>query len=290
MPTSGSIGIYLENKYEDGNEEEPGSISGTKFNHDTGAGIGGWTIKLFKDTLPSNPASTSAFRTTTTNTSGNYSFTNLPEATYFVYEVVKSSWTAMSPASGYHEVTIPLWLIAPLVVNGGEEPIYDITEVDFYNRYNRSDDPGSITLRVIKNIVDEDGNSLNNDPKHKDVEFTITINGQTYPISASRSVTLSRAEGTRFQISETSIPEGYKLLTISDEDVTIWSGTVTVTITNEYEEEEEEEEEEETPPEPAAAAVEVEPELPRTGALDLLYLALGAAALTGGFAIRRKRK
>jgi uncharacterized repeat protein (TIGR01451 family)/LPXTG-motif cell wall-anchored protein len=43
-------------------------------------------------------------------------------------------------------------------------------------------------------------------------------------------------------------------------------------------------------PDPPEAEEEVEPELPKTNALDLLYLALGAAAVTGGLAIRRKRK
>jgi hypothetical protein len=80
-----------------GSENDGGSISGVKFfdNNQDGKqgegdnGIAGWTINLIQGE--------SVVATTTTDESGNYSFTNLSTGTYLVCEELQSGWTQTMP-------------------------------------------------------------------------------------------------------------------------------------------------------------------------------------------------
>ncbi|HKO99586.1 MAG TPA: SdrD B-like domain-containing protein [Pyrinomonadaceae bacterium] len=82
------------------------TISGLKFNdlngngvRDTGEpGISGWTIKITD--------SSGNTQTTTTNSSGNYSFTVPAPGTYTVAEVLQSGWAQTAPSTGNYSVTV----------------------------------------------------------------------------------------------------------------------------------------------------------------------------------------
>jgi hypothetical protein len=83
-----------------------GTITGTKFEDLDGdgndreggePGVGGWTINI------SGPVDDS----TTTNSSGNYSFEDLPAGSYQVSEKPRSGWTQSYPAGNKHTVVIP---------------------------------------------------------------------------------------------------------------------------------------------------------------------------------------
>jgi hypothetical protein len=83
-----------------------GTITGTKFEDLDGdgndreggePGVSGWTINI------SGPVDDS----TTTNSSGNYSFEDLPAGSYQVSEKPRSGWTQSYPAGNKHTVVIP---------------------------------------------------------------------------------------------------------------------------------------------------------------------------------------
>lgn len=106
-----------------GGEPLPGIISGHKFNDVNGNGkwdqgeptLKGWQITLTKECLVSGATITNAAAcqntvvgTTTTDTNGAYSFSNLPEGKYKVCEVMQPKWTQTFPgtADGCTELTV----------------------------------------------------------------------------------------------------------------------------------------------------------------------------------------
>ena len=93
-------------------ESGPGEIHGTKFNDLNGdtiktsgeAGLEGWTIYLDQNQNGQRDADE---KWTTTDATGNYSFTSLPPGTYYVAEEQQTGWVQTSPPGGVRVVTIP---------------------------------------------------------------------------------------------------------------------------------------------------------------------------------------
>jgi hypothetical protein len=84
-------------------------IKGTKYNDANGdgqttgdKGLANWTIVLDNDTDATN----GNIRTTTTDSYGCYTFSNLAPGTYYIYEVLKDSWQQTKPSSGSGVVSI----------------------------------------------------------------------------------------------------------------------------------------------------------------------------------------
>jgi uncharacterized delta-60 repeat protein len=107
---------YYIGKFTGDNDPPPpppasGSIAGTLFKDtdvdgvkDSGeTGLANW--KVFLDT-DKDGAPDSNEPSVTTDSSGNYKFTNLPAGTYRVREVTSSGWRRTSPSAGYHTVTL----------------------------------------------------------------------------------------------------------------------------------------------------------------------------------------
>ena len=103
-----------------------GSIEGTKFEDADGDGTttgdqtgeAGWTIYLFDSDPGPTPDVTQADDSTTTDSNGDYSFTNLAPGTYWVVEEDRNGWTAISA------VTVSVG-----TVTSG----FDVDDVDFVN-------------------------------------------------------------------------------------------------------------------------------------------------------------
>jgi PKD repeat protein len=85
-----------------------GSISGLKFNDVNGNGIrefndlplSGWTIQL------AYKVNNTLFKSTTTNSSGVFSFTNIPQGSYLLKEVLQSGWKQTAPTGGTYTIDI----------------------------------------------------------------------------------------------------------------------------------------------------------------------------------------
>ena len=94
-----------------GTPPAPGSVAGRKWDDADADGVMGgdehgiydWQVYLDTngdgDLDPGEPS-------TRTNTSGMYSFTNLPPGTYRVREVLRDGWRQTAPATGVHVVTV----------------------------------------------------------------------------------------------------------------------------------------------------------------------------------------
>ena len=103
-----------------------GSIEGTKFEDADGDGTttgdqtgeAGWTIYLFDSDPGPTPDVTQADDSTTTDSNGDYSFTNLAPGTYWVVEETQSGWFNVS------DVTVSVG-----TVTSG----FDVDDVDFVN-------------------------------------------------------------------------------------------------------------------------------------------------------------
>ncbi|MCU0633045.1 MAG: PKD domain-containing protein, partial [Methanolinea sp.] len=85
-----------------------GSISGLKFNDVNGNGIrefndlplSGWTIQL------AYKVNNTLFKSTTTNSSGVFSFANIPQGSYLLKEVLQSGWKQTAPTGGTYTIDI----------------------------------------------------------------------------------------------------------------------------------------------------------------------------------------
>lgn len=75
------------------NKQNPGSISGNKTDATSGDGIANWVINLY--TCQANFLNCVLSATTSTDTSGNYTFDNLISGYYQVQEFLDSAWTAV---------------------------------------------------------------------------------------------------------------------------------------------------------------------------------------------------
>jgi LPXTG-motif cell wall-anchored protein len=222
--SSGTGVLWFGNYYDPSPPPDPkGSISGTKYNNFNEEPLAGWTIKLFKDTLPGNPATAEAFAEITTDDDGNYSFTNLEPGTYYVYEVQQSGWTAVYPEEGYHQIVIP-FVSETLNHN---EPIYDITEVDFWNQ----PPPETVSLVVYKfNDLDQNGSFSCSEPLLSGWTFTVSAsagneNDRTGTTDTGGYVTFTDlTAGKEYTVTETT-QIGWTVSTANPQTITISSGT-----------------------------------------------------------------
>jgi large repetitive protein len=81
------------------NLQQPGSISGYKFNQSSGLGLGGWEMNLFNQ-------SGAEIASTMTNSSGGFSFSNLAWGTYILNETQQPGWNLVYPSEGRYIITI----------------------------------------------------------------------------------------------------------------------------------------------------------------------------------------
>ena len=132
------------------------------------------------------------------------------------------------------------------------------------NRYIPPPDPETVTLVIQKRITDAAGNSLNNDKDHKDVKFTVTVNGKSYTVSVAKPLVLTGLTPGSFTVKEAMMPLKYTYIS-GNETRTVNSGTATFTIMNRYQK-----------------------ELPITSGADILIIILGALLVFGGLLIRKR--
>ena len=104
----------------------PAEIRGTKFDdlngsgmRDTGEpGLPGWTIYIDQN---QNDHRDLGERFTTTDASGNYSFTNLVASTYTVAEEFQMGWVQTAPATHTYQVTVQAGQVVAQVDFGNQE-------------------------------------------------------------------------------------------------------------------------------------------------------------------------
>jgi SdrD B-like domain len=93
-------------------EQQQANISGTVYSDANDNGVldsgetrlSGWTV--FLDTNGNNVFDSSTDPSTTTDANGNYSFVNIPPATWHVGIVTPSGWTVTQPGSGEYTTTL----------------------------------------------------------------------------------------------------------------------------------------------------------------------------------------
>lgn len=170
----------------------PGSISGQKFNDLNGngikntgeAGMSGWTIYL--DTN-NNSTLDSGETSATTDSTGNYSFSNLTVGTYRVREVLQSGWQQKLPGSGSaykYDVTL----------TSGQ----NVTGKNFGNQRQQ----GTITLSK-EVTLDNGGTAGVND-------FGLTIGG----VAVNSGETKTLSSGATYAIDEAGLT-GYSFVRIT---------------------------------------------------------------------------
>ncbi len=89
--SNGSATIKITNK------QNPGSISGHKYDTNSSTPLSGWTINLLNCSVDFSSCVIGA--TDTTDTNGLYEFTNLISGNYRIQEVMQTGWTNISPVS-----------------------------------------------------------------------------------------------------------------------------------------------------------------------------------------------
>lgn len=141
--------------------------------------------------------------------------------------------------------------------------------------------PPPTTWNLIVNKALEDGG----DPAQlfditvKDAQGITVRIGQ---VSVNKPATFDNLAAGTYSVTETLPPKGWYTLVYALTNAEVLPGeTADVTIINRFTEPEEEE---------VVVEIEDEAELPNTGGMDLLILALGAAAVTGGLVLKRKHR
>jgi hypothetical protein len=185
-----------------------GTISGYKYNDADGSDsttgdrtpIENWTIQLYQWVTDAYQYLTS----TLTNVLGLFTFNNLVPGQYQVQEVVPTAgWTPVSPTG------------IPVTLGAGDEK-KDNNFVNFQNA----------TIVVHKNVVKPDGTTEVEDTK----SFTALLNdGTPKTIAEGTNATYSDLTPGTYTVSEDTVPTGYALVSITDDDSTTPEGQVAVT-------------------------------------------------------------
>jgi len=132
------------------NKQNPGSISGYKYNADGITGLSGWTIDLYN--CDSNVFDTCvSFDTTSTAGDGSYSFSNIITGFYKVQEDLRTGWTNLT--SLFHNITI--------------DPGTESMNNNFTNFEN-------VSVEACK-VVDEDGDIGSTDDQTSKQRWTVNL-------------------------------------------------------------------------------------------------------------------
>ncbi len=186
-----------------------GVISGYKWNDTNGNGsydnepkLSGWTINLCSDSSCS-----SVLQTTTTDASGNYSFSVTP-GTYYVGEVQQSGWTKTYP-TGLTQ--------GPLVISATTPTS---TNQNFGNKLL----PTTGTLVVHKTFTDQHSNN--------NITITVTPGNLVQTTNSSGDATFSNLSPDQYTAVATE-PSGYYQSASTCTDVSVSAGqTTNCTITD----------------------------------------------------------
>jgi len=182
-----------------------GSISGHKYEDGTQNPLQGWVIELWKWI-------TDAFVDTgesdTTDSNGFFSFENLLPGIYQLREQLLGGWTKIFPTGDGIEVDL----------SPGEES----TDNDFVNFENA-------TIIVHKNVVKPDGTTEVSDS----TTFTALLNdGDPKTVAEGTNATYDELTPGTYTVTEDTLPTGYALVSITDDDASTPDGQVAVTSGN----------------------------------------------------------
>ena len=261
---------------------QPASISGYKYNSVTNAKLAGWTIQLW------NADETTFLQSTTTDTNGNYTFSNLTPDTYVVKELQQSGWTQTHPANNAgHTVTVA-GDGAQTGFNFGNAPqqIVLLGSISGY-KYNSATETNAKLANWTIQLYAANGTTLQQSTT-TDTNGNYTFSNlapgtyvvkelqqsgwtQTHPANnAGHTVIVEYgAAKSGYAFGNTQEPEDEIIIILTPEDPLSGEQPTEIEV------------EPETPM--------GEGELPRTSGSITLMIALGAA-ITGGFLIRRKRR
>lgn len=161
------------------------TISGKKFNdldadgtddHGTDPGLGGWTI--FLDTN-NNGATDNGELTTTTDSSGAYSFTNLAAGTYNVREILQTNWqqttatpSAITASAGSNHTNI----------NFGNVRFQELQQAKFVATSGNSNSTSSVLVLNTSTI-------------------NVSANGGTHTVFLPANTTITRSDGGAIDVS-----------------------------------------------------------------------------------------
>ncbi|TAK57791.1 MAG: T9SS type A sorting domain-containing protein [Bacteroidetes bacterium] len=210
-PSAGTYSILVQSADDVSNLNfgnfRPASISGQKFNDFTGdsaitgdAGLNGWVIQLWKDSL--------LVAVDTTSGNGNYSFDNLLPASYTIQEIVQSGWIQTYPPEIAYTVTL----------SSGD----NITGKDFANFQL-----GSISGAKF---LDFDGDSLKDAGEIGLENWTIIlsngVDNDTALTDVNGAYSFTNLTAGEYQISEVVQPGWYQTMPATGSyQVTVNSGT-----------------------------------------------------------------
>lgn len=165
------------------NKQNPGTISGTKYDDDDNT-LSGWTIELYS--CVSEGVDCDNFITSTvTDITGFYSFTNLITGFYRVVELLQDGWTNVSDL--FHDVAI--------------QPGTESTGNNFTNR-------GNLSIRVCKY---EDSNGPLEGGEFTSVNnWDFTLSGLTQNTGEeSNCTTFSNLKPGTYQVAELPLLQGW---------------------------------------------------------------------------------
>lgn len=192
------------------NDDEPGKISGKKFNDlnddstkDTGEpGLPDWTITLDKQGDINPPVCTGGtlvgeLCVEITNSSGNYAFYGLEPGTYIVSEVLQAGWVQTRPNASYGGQGRQADGTYILTIGSGDE----INNRDFGNR-------GNLSITACK-FEDSDGTEDGGDLSEVN-NWNFSLNGQTTQnTDDGNCTTFENLAPGDYTVSENPLPDGW---------------------------------------------------------------------------------
>jgi LPXTG-motif cell wall-anchored protein len=143
-----------------------------------------------------------------------------PNGNLYTYDPAKISDTELYP---------------PVNPNNKHGKTYGVSHVTFYI----CDQPEITSLIIQKTIINSNNQSLDENSYYNNVKFEVTVNGYVYNLSVNEPLYFTDISPDDYTISETGLPNGYELASISDNVV---GGSIslkrgekkTVIITNKF--------------------------------------------------------